>query len=301
MAIKFYTVDVFTKKRFEGAQIAVVPDATDLTEQQMLSIAEEFNLWRTVFITPSDKAKKKIRIFNGKREFEFGGHPTIAAIYTLAKTGELALKEGENQFTLEEVNGSVECMVKVENGEPVFNQFTTKAQPEFDRFTPSAEELGEMLSIESYHFNVNGFTPLLVATHMPYLVVPVDSFESLKAARFNYDAWARSAAPATCANAILLFSGKSAFSTSDFHCRLVGPVFGIHEDPPIGAAIPAFSGYLNQFPIYSELPAKYVAERGAHQGRRSYLHVDLVSNVEGELTVKIGGNAILSSEGQLFI
>lgn len=301
MAIKFYTVDVFTKKRFEGAQIAVVPDAQGLSDEQMLAIAAEFNLWRTVFILPSDKAQKKIRIFNGKREFEFGGHPTIAAIYALAKTGELELKEGENQFSLEETHGCVSCKVTMENGEPVFNQFTTAANLEFDRFTPSAEELGDMLSIESYHFNVNGFTPLLVATHIPYLIVPVDSFESLKAARFNYDAWARSAAPATCANAILLFSGKSAFSTSDFHCRLVGPVFGIHEDPPIGASIPAFAGYLNQFPVYSELPSKFVAERGAHQGRRSFLHVDMVSKKDNELTVNIGGSAVLSSEGQLLI
>lgn len=301
MAIKYYTVDVFTKNRFEGAQIAVVPEAEGLTEAQMLQIAGEFNLWRTVFVTQANFGVPKLRIFNQSREFEFGGHPTIAAIYCLAKTGVIKLSEGQNDFLLEEAHGKVPCSVLVKDGEPIFNQFETSARPEYDKFTPSADELGEMLSIDSYHFNVNGFTPMLVATQIPYLIVPVDSFESLKAARFNYDAWARSTAPATCANAILLFSGKNALSNSDFHCRLVGPVFGIHEDPPVGAAMPAFAGYLNQFPVYSELPVGFVAERGAHQGRKSFLHIEMLESLDGEIKVKMGGHAVLATEGKLLI
>lgn len=301
MSIQYYTVDVFTKTRFQGAQIAVIPNANTLSEAHMLQIAEEFRVWRTVFIFPSESADYKIRIFNGTREFAFGGHPTIAAIYVLSHTGALALKEGKNNFTLEESHGIVDCSVEVKDGKPVFNQYSASSHAEVDVFTPDAEELSEILSLQSYHFNVNGFKPLLVTTHTPYIIVPVDCFESLQAARFNYDAWARSAAPATCANSILLFCGKGAFSTSDFHCRLLGPVFGIHEDPPIGASVPAFAAYLNQFPAYKNLPARFIAERGAFTGRSSFLHVDVLSYQDQKVDIKMGGNATLFSEGTLYI
>ncbi|WP_017445516.1 PhzF family phenazine biosynthesis protein [Gayadomonas joobiniege] len=301
MTIQYFTVDVFTNERFQGAQIAVIPDANTLTESQMLKIAEEFRVWRTVFIFPSTHADYKIRIFNGKREFKFGGHPTIAAIFVLSHIGALALKEGENPFKLEESHGIVKCSVQVKDGKPIFNQYSATSHAEVDVFTPSTEELSAILSLESYHFNVNGFKPLLVSTHTPYIIVPVDSFESLQAARFNYDAWARSAAPATCANSILLFCGKGAFSSSDFHCRLVGPVFGIHEDPPIGASVPAFAAYLNEFKAYKTLPYHFVAERGAYTGRSSLLHVDVLSRNDQDIGIKIGGNATLFSEGKLYI
>ncbi|AWB68453.1 PhzF family phenazine biosynthesis protein [Saccharobesus litoralis] len=303
MAYSYLTVDVFTDTRFEGAQIALVPEAQGLTDEQMQKIATEFNLWRTVFVLPADSAntERRLRIFNAKKEFQFGGHATVAAIYALAKKGQLALQDGKNHFKLSEHYGDVDCMVDMQNGEPSFNQFTTHVKPEYDKFTPSEDELGEMLSLKSYHFNVGGFQPLLVSTHLPYLFVPVDNFASLSAASFNYKAWAESTAPATLANAIFLFSMSNSNSGPHFHCRLVGPNFGHHEDPPIGAAIPAFAGYLQQFFAGQSLPYQFVAERGAFVGRKSVLNVELAEANADELTVKIGGEAVLVSEGQIYI
>lgn len=303
MSCDFYTVDVFTAERFEGAQIAVIPDASALNEEQMQKMAAEFNLWRTVFILPSEQADaaKQLRIFNAKKEFQFGGHATLAAIYTLAKQELIEVNEGLNSFLLKENYGDVACQVTMKNGEPIFNQFMTQAKPEFDRFTPTEDELSDILSLKSYHFSVKGFTPMLASTHLPYLFVPVDNFASLSAAQFNYKAWSESSAPATFANALFLFSVSNSNDGLHFHCRLVGPAFGLHEDPPIGAAIPAFAGYLNQFLIGQNLPLSFVAERGAFVGRKSILHVELLSNNEGEISVNIGGEAVLVSEGKVYL
>ena len=49
MRCRFYTVDAFTDRAFEGAQIVVLPDARGLNDTQMQKIAREFNVSETVF------------------------------------------------------------------------------------------------------------------------------------------------------------------------------------------------------------------------------------------------------------
>ncbi len=147
MGCRFLTVDVFTGSTFDGAQIAVVPKAQNLTTELMQKIAAELNLWRTVFVVAEDKnnANFSIRIFNQK-EFEFGGHATIGAIHALAQEQALNLVEGENNFTLNEAYGNVACTVEISGGKPVFQQFTSQAKIEIDRFTPTIEELSEFFN-----------------------------------------------------------------------------------------------------------------------------------------------------------
>lgn len=301
MTYKFLTVDVFTEQAFEGAQIAIVPNSDDLSEELMQKIAGEFNLWRTVFISNKSDEKNafSIRTFNYKKEFDFGGYATIGAIHALAELQLINTSQSENVFTLNENHGEVSCQVNMENGKAVFHQVTAKTRVELDRFTPTIDELGDFLSIKPYHFNVNNYHPLLVASHLPYLFVPVDNFASLSSIQFDYKAWAASSAPATFASAIFLFTASEDEGKPHFHCRLVGPNFSLHEDPPIGAAIPAFSAYLSQFLNNDAL--SFVAERGAFNGRKSELNVDVLHANDHEVEVKIGGKAILISKGELFI
>ncbi|MGJ8693350.1 MAG: PhzF family phenazine biosynthesis protein [Thalassotalea sp.] len=303
MTCNFLTVDVFTATAFNGAQIAVVPDAKALSAQQMQNIAGEFNLWRTVFITnaPSANQACNIRIFNAKKEFDFGGHATIGAIHAIAKLGLLQFSEGSNDFVIKENYGDVACNVEIKAGEPIFQQFTSQAKVEIDRFTPTLEELSEFLSTESYHFISNDFHPLLVASHLPYLFIPVDNCASLSSIHFDYKAWATSSAPATFASAIFLFSMSEERGQKHFHCRLVGPNFGLHEDPPIGAAMPAFAAYLNQFAVGQSLPFNFIAQRGVYAGRKSELHVEILAAQEQQVSVKIGGEAVLVSNGEMFL
>ncbi|MEM1425272.1 MAG: PhzF family phenazine biosynthesis protein, partial [Cyanobacteria bacterium P01_H01_bin.130] len=49
-AHSFYTADVFSDRPFGGNPLAVFPIADGITEQQMLAIAQEFNLSETVFV-----------------------------------------------------------------------------------------------------------------------------------------------------------------------------------------------------------------------------------------------------------
>ncbi|MBA2686507.1 MAG: PhzF family phenazine biosynthesis protein, partial [Gemmatimonadaceae bacterium] len=48
MSYRYHTADVFTNEMFGGNQLAVFPEATGITEAQMMSITREFNFSETV-------------------------------------------------------------------------------------------------------------------------------------------------------------------------------------------------------------------------------------------------------------
>jgi 16S rRNA G1207 methylase RsmC len=50
----FYTADVFTNRSFQGAQIAVFPEAKGLNTHAMQQLANELNLSETVFVFNSN-------------------------------------------------------------------------------------------------------------------------------------------------------------------------------------------------------------------------------------------------------
>ena len=82
----YITVNVFTDQRFAGNPLAVLPDASGLTDAQMQSIATEFNLSETTFVLPPKDPRHHahVRIFTPVAEMPFAGHPNVGTGYVLA-------------------------------------------------------------------------------------------------------------------------------------------------------------------------------------------------------------------------
>ena len=81
----FYIVDVFAEEKYAGNQLAVVRDASDLSDGEMLKIAKEMNYSETTFIM-SDEPKNggfDVRIYTPDIELPFAGHPTLGTAYIL--------------------------------------------------------------------------------------------------------------------------------------------------------------------------------------------------------------------------
>jgi trans-2,3-dihydro-3-hydroxyanthranilate isomerase len=85
MKIDYYIADVFTTQLFNGAPIAVFPNADGLSDTTMKLLARELNLSETVFVfhPEGSDSKRKMRIFSPKKEIDFAGHPIIATAYVL--------------------------------------------------------------------------------------------------------------------------------------------------------------------------------------------------------------------------
>jgi len=55
MKYSYYICDVFTDTRFGGNQLAILPDASGLNDEQMQQIAREFNFSESTFVFPPDE------------------------------------------------------------------------------------------------------------------------------------------------------------------------------------------------------------------------------------------------------
>jgi len=303
MSLKYYIADVFTHQVFAGAQIAVFPNSASLTSQQMASIAIEMNLSETVFVSnPSAEASRRtMRIFTPRGEVDFAGHPIIATAFVLGETGDVVLNEGVSSFTFSQNSGDIDVNISSQNGKVSFVQFGSKVSSVMDRFTPTIAELADLLSISPEEIDHKKYSTRLVSCGFPYLIVPVWNYDSVRKAKFNFSSWSLSAAPQTAAQEILLFSPKTPFKDADFNTRLLGPNIGVHEDPPVGSAMPAFASYLCSFDFTQQGTHSFAVDRGDNVNRRSVLSIEMDNKAQSELALRIAGEAVMVAEGTLYL
>src|SRR4051812_28810930 len=89
MRLHYDIVDVFTDRPFAGNQLAVVHGADDLTTEQCLAIAQEFNFSETTFPSADVTGGREYqtRIFTPGGEIPFAGHPTLGTASVLRSRG----------------------------------------------------------------------------------------------------------------------------------------------------------------------------------------------------------------------
>ena len=108
MRYRYMICDVFTRARFGGNQLAVLPDARGLDRKAMQSIAREFNFSESAFVFPPEQGEtRKVRIFTPTIEVPFAGHPNIGTAFALAQDGAFGSLAGRKEVTFEEAAGTV--------------------------------------------------------------------------------------------------------------------------------------------------------------------------------------------------
>ena len=303
MNYKYNIADVFTNRVFNGAQVAVFPNADGLNNHQMALVAEELNLSETVFIfhEKDNKAVRKMKIFSPLGEIDFAGHPVVAAAFVLASGGDIEAQEPYTPLVFEQNSGPMNVNVTWEQGKPSFVQFSRKVSPTVDYYTPTEAEIAGFLGINPGHIDNKKYSPRLGSCGFPYLVVPTFYYQTVRQAKFNYEAWSQSIAPQTAAQEILLFSPKTPVQNSDFSVRLVGPNIGPLEDPPVGTAMSAFASYLCSFEHLQKGTYTFAVDRGEEKSRRSMVNLEMDHKGEDELTLRVGGEAVMVAEGYMNI
>lgn len=303
----YYIADVFTGTLFHGAQIAVFPAADALPDALLPVIARELNLPQTVFVYGGQEPDSfRLRAFTPQGESAFVGQSILGAVRGLAAAGKIAPSQ-QNQSLIFVDGASSDHSKKIQInyaeplGHPLFIQFTLRSEPVIDRYTPTEAELAPLLSLTTADIDTRVFRTRLVSTGLPYLMVPLVSQAAVRKARFNLEAWSQSSAPAMAAQEIFIFSNKTATRDADFHGRLVGTAIGASEDPPIGSAMPSFAGYLASHEHIREGTYTFTIDRGTSETRRSLLHIEMDKRANRPLNLRVGGEALLVSKGELLL
>ena len=302
MSHTYYTADVFTQTVFQGAQIAVFPAAASFDDAQMSLIARELNLSETVFVSPGEQDNHfSLRIFTPLKEISFAGHPVLATAKALVEDGLITLNAGKATVCFQQKASDLSVNIEQREGEPLFVQFALTSDPVIDRYTPRASELAALLSIDESDIDTHTFQTRLVSINLPYLILPLASQAAVRKARFDMKAWSQSSAPAMAAQEILVFSNKTDNGDSDFHARLLGPSIGVHEDPPIGSAMPCFTGYLGSHDAIREGTYTFIIDRGTTETRRSVLAIEMDNHADKATALRVGGNVVLVSKNSLLL
>ncbi len=298
MKLQFYTCDVFTDKPFGGNQLAVFPDATNIPDDLLQPIAKEFNFSETTFVyPPSDPANtKRVRIFTPGGELPFAGHPTVGTAITLGIVGAIKLSGNETKIILEEGVGPVPVTIRSINGRPSFAQLTAAKLPEFNKKVPSAEILAKMLTLSRDEIIDSQFPIQFVSVGFPFLFVAVKNRAALKRIRVNVQIMEE-----LNLKEVFVFTTDAEQSDFHFRARMFAPLLGISEDPATGSAAAAFAGYLAAKNSLSNGILKWNIEQGFEMGRPSLLYIE-ADKSDGNITaVRVGGNAVMMTEGFLEI
>ncbi|HEU6450861.1 MAG TPA: PhzF family phenazine biosynthesis protein [Gemmatimonadaceae bacterium] len=302
MKHRFVTCDIFTSRVFGGNPLAVFPDAREIPEESLQQIASEFNLSETVFILPPADSShtRRLRIFTPAAEIPFAGHPTVGAAFVLATLGEIALEGAETRVVFEEGVGPVPVLIRARDGKPTFTQLTTAVRPEIGPPAPGRSILADILSLEPADILGGMTAPQAVSCGLPFLIVPLKDRDAVRRAKVRLDHW-ESSLRMYWAPSIMVFARDAELEGSDIRARVFVPGLAVPEDPATGSAAAALGAYLGARDTTGATQLHYVVEQGFEMGRPSILEID-VEKADGNVTtVRVGGEAVMVSEGEITV
>ncbi len=298
----FRTLDVFTDKAFAGNPLAVVLDAEGLTKDEMQAIAREFGLSETVFVLPAEKPAHtaKVRIFTPATEVPFAGHPTVGTAVLLATEKFGALDQEEDAIiVLEEGVGPVRIGVKLRPGEAGFAEFDAVGLPEDDGAPAPDDRLAAALGLAPNEIGFENHKPTRFSSGLPFTFVPVHGLEAIGRATVVARHWPEAFGGDGYGMAFV-YCRETVHNDAWLHARMFAPMMlAAPEDPATGSAAVALAGVIHRFDRPPDGLHAGVIEQGYEMGRPSAISLELEIDRGRLHRVRIGGQAIEVTRGEL--
>lgn len=290
-SLPYVVLDVFTDRAFAGNPLAVVLDAEDLTDEQMLQLTREFNLSETSFpSTPADAeraagAHYAIRIFTPGSEVPFAGHPSVGTAWWLAQSGQIPLGRVGQQCGV----GLLPVEV-TESGATLTGGPASVSDPMDPRRALAAIGLGPSdlvhpgmhIASTGLPFGVVFVTPDALARCRPDMTILREEFSHPQPATGVYVA---------------------AWDADENHAqvRMFAGDIGSPEDPATGSAALAFGALLVARGELSDGSHQVTIDQGVEMGRPSRLTVtcDVASGAVERLQVT--GSVVKVAEGRIAV
>jgi trans-2,3-dihydro-3-hydroxyanthranilate isomerase len=294
--LQFYIVDVFAESRFTGNQLAVFRGTKDLTDEDMLRIAQEMNYSETTFIL-SDEPRNggyDVRIFTTVSELPFAGHPTLGTAYVIqneilpepVETITLNLQVGPIPVTFHE-----DGVLWMRQNPPVFGLV-------FEEMA-----LAEVLGLLPNDLNPN-FPVQEVSTGMPFVIAPLESLDAMRRVVFNigkFDAMIGGAGGPLRADMLLVFCPEAYEEANDLNVRVFTYHHGPPEDPATGSANGCLAAYLSKYQYFGSPEVDCRVEQGYEIGRPSLLRLKVRADDpqdDSTIEVRVGGRVMLVARGE---
>ncbi|MCL6445115.1 MAG: PhzF family phenazine biosynthesis protein [Alicyclobacillus sp.] len=237
MSVKFYQVDAFTDKAFQGNPAAVCVLSEPREDEWMQNVAAEMNLSETAFVLPQDDGYS-LRWFTPVVEVDLCGHATLASAHVLWEQGYLSERDEAKFFTKSGVL-SARCSN---------NWMELNFPSEPDEACDCPPHLLEGLGVD--HQDV-----IYVGRNRLDYLVELDSERTVRALQPNWSLLERLGPRGV----IVTSRGTSEY---DFVSRAFFPALGIPEDPVTGSAHCCLGPYWKRKLKKDEFLAYQASRRG---------------------------------------
>jgi trans-2,3-dihydro-3-hydroxyanthranilate isomerase len=292
----YYLMDVFTDKPYCGNQLAIFPDASDLPEEVLQTLATELNLSESVFLYPAsdESSLKKMRIFTPGQELPTAGHPTVGTAIFLAK--ELSLQQNEKiSIHLEQPIGKIKIDIEVKENHAIWASMY-QPLPTFGKIYTNRADFAALIGLALD--DLLPYPVQWISCGVPYIIIPVKDLSAVRSIGFRLDKFDE--LKSSFGNAfIYAFTPDGERLGSDVHGRMFAPEAGILEDPATGSANGPLGCYLRKYDIKQ---SPFVSEQGFEMGRPSIMYIDIQEDVDKNITqVKVGGQAQFVGKGEIYL
>lgn len=286
--MRIFVCDAFSFEIFKGNQAGVVilEEKEDYpTDNLMKNIAAELKHSETAFVKKIENARFKIRYFTPIEEVELCGHATISVFSVLR---ELKLISSGKYFA-ETLAGSLEIEVDKDF------IWMDMANPKIE-YIFNLDEIKEIYSA----FNLDiaqapkNLIPKIVNTGLSDIIIPIENKEFLDSFIMNKEKVIELSKKYKVVGAHLFTLDKSKKVTA--FCRNIAPLVGIDEECATGTSNGALTHYLKDYNIISSRDINTFIQ-GESMGRASTV---LSRYKEDEITIQVGGNAVISFECKLY-
>lgn len=295
MRLRYFTCDVFTDTRFGGNQLAVLPEADGLRDEQMQQIAREFNYSETTFVLrPQAGHACRVRIFTPPREVPFAGHPNIGTAFVLATMGVFGPLDALRSVTFEERAGLVPITIHKRQGERIWCELTAPQSLTLGK-TVSVQSVAAAVSLTTDDVLTTAHAPQVASVGLPFLVAELRDRDALERARPDLSGLEGLVAEGAVPPYVHLYVRTS--DGFDIRARMFAPLDGIPEDPATGSANCALAGLLSHIDDAVNGAFSWRIAQGVEMGRPSVLEARTEKRDGAVATVWIGGECVMVSEG----
>jgi len=295
MRYRYFTCDVFTDTRFGGNQLAVLPEADGLSDEQMQQIAREFNFSETTFVLPPEAGHDcRVRIFTPPREVPFAGHPNIGTAFVLATMGVFGALEAPTSATFEEEAGLVEVAIEKREGGRVWCELTAPQGLTLGK-TVSAQFVASAVALTADDILTTAHAPQMASVGLPFLIAELRDRGALERARPDVSGLEGLIAEGIEQPDVHLYVRTS--DGFDLRARMFSPMDGIPEDPATGSANCALVGLLSHLDQAASGAFAWRIAQGVEMGRPSVLEARTEKRDGAVVNVWIGGESVMVSEG----
>jgi trans-2,3-dihydro-3-hydroxyanthranilate isomerase len=295
MRYRYFTCDAFTDTRFGGNQLAVLPEADGLSDEQMQQLAREFNYSETTFVLPPDAGHdRRVRIFTPPREVPFAGHPNIGTAFVLATMGAFGPLEAPTSVIFEEEAGLVPIAIQRREGGRIWCELTAPQGLTLGK-TVSAQAVAAAVSLTGDDVLTTAHAPQMASVGLPFLIAELRDRDALARARPDVGGFEGLVADGIELPDVHLYVKTS--DGFDIRARMFAPMDGVPEDPATGSANCALVGLLSHLDEAARGAFSWRIAQGVEMGRPSVLEARTEKRDGEVVSVWIGGESVMVAEG----